>query len=466
MSTKKDKLWGGRFKEATDTCVERFTASVDFDQRLYVDDIEGSIAHARMLAKVSLITEEESQQITSGLQTIKTEIDDGKFAWSLHDEDVHMNVEARLIQLIGDVGKKLHTGRSRNDQVVTDLRMYLRRQIDRISEAISRAQEVVVYTSQRSVDMVMPGLTHLQTAQPVSFGHHMMAWFEMLQRDFERLHECRKRVNTLPLGAAALAGSGYALDREYIAQQLGFQALCKNSLDAVSDRDFGIEFCSDAALLMVHLSRMCEELILWTSPQFGFVQLPDRFCTGSSIMPQKKNPDVAELIRGKSGRVIGSLMALLTLMKAQPLAYNRDNQEDKVALFDTVDTLLGVLQVFADMLSNIQLQAQAMRAAAVRGYATATDVADYLVVKGMPFRDAHTVVGELVAHAIAKHCELQDLSLAELRNASTLIDEDVYEVLTPEGSIARRDIYGGTAPQQVRARIEEAQQMLAARVRN
>ncbi|ACL71137.1 argininosuccinate lyase [Thioalkalivibrio sulfidiphilus] len=455
-----DKLWGGRFSEPTDAFVEAFTASVSFDQRLYRHDIQGSKAHARMLARVGVLTEEECDKIHDGLDAILADIERGDFAWSVELEDVHMNVEARLIERIGDVGKKLHTGRSRNDQVATDIRLYLREAIDALMQEIRRLQGGLVDLAEREAQTIMPGFTHLQTAQPVTFGHHMMAWYEMLERDHGRLADCRKRVNVLPLGAAALAGTPYPLDRHYTAELLGFDAVTDNSLDAVSDRDFAIEFCAAGALIMTHLSRFSEELILWASAQFGFVDLPDRFCTGSSIMPQKKNPDVPELVRGKTGRANGNLIALLTLMKGQPLAYNKDNQEDKEPLFDTVDTLAGSLRAFADMVPHIQVRAEVMRAAASRGFATATDLADYLVRRGMPFRDAHEVVGRAVRHGVETGKDLAEMSLDELRKFSKTIEQDVFEVLTLEGSVAARNVHGGTAPAQVRARIRAARAKL------
>ncbi len=452
------KLWGGRFSEATDAFVEAFTASVGFDQRLYAHDIAGSLAHARMLASVGVLTEAEAETITAGLAAIRSEIESGTFDWSVAREDVHMNIEARLIERIGEVGKKLHTGRSRNDQVATDIRLWLRDAIDALMTELRRYQRGLLDLAEREHATVMPGFTHLQTAQPVTFGHHMMAWYEMLERDAERLADCRRRVNRLPLGAAALAGTSYPLDRELTARLLGFDGICRNSLDAVSDRDFAIEFTAAAALIMMHLSRQAEELILWTSAQFSFIDLPDRFCTGSSIMPQKKNPDVPELVRGKTGRVYGHLMGLLTLMKGQPLAYNKDNQEDKEPLFDTVDTLAGCLRAFADMVPNLNVNAENMLDATRRGFATATDLADYLVGKGLAFRDAHEVVGRAVRLASERGCDLADLALQELRSFDERIDGDVYVLLTPEGSAAARDLLGGTAPAQVLARIAEARE--------
>jgi argininosuccinate lyase len=456
------KLWGGRFSEATDAFVEAFTASVGFDRRLYRHDIAASIAHACMLAKVGVLTAEERQAIVDGLNAIGQDIEQGCFTWSVGLEDVHMNIEARLTERIGEVGKKLHTARSRNDQVATDVRLYLRDEIDLISRELQRLQTALVDLAEREADAIMPGFTHLQVAQPVTFGHHMLAWFEMLQRDRERLQDCRRRVNVLPLGAAALAGTPFPLDRAYTAELLGFQAVAENSLDAVSDRDFAIEFCAAAALLMTHLSRFSEELVLWSSPQFDFIELPDRFCTGSSIMPQKKNPDVPELVRGKSGRVNGYLMALLTLMKGQPLAYNKDNQEDKEPLFDTVDTLKGAVRAYADMVPAIQVKRDKMLAAARSGFSTATDLADYLVRRGVPFRDAHSIVGQAVRYCIeAGKGELAELTLEELRRFSPEISDDVFAVLTVEGSVASRAHFGGTAPAQVRAAVDRARRRLS-----
>ncbi len=462
MTARTSKTWGGRFSEPTDRFVQRFTASVDFDRRLYLQDIAGSRAHAQMLARIGVLTAEERDAILDGLNRIEAEIEAGEFEWSVELEDVHMNIEARLTELIGEAGKKLHTGRSRNDQVATDIRLYLRGEIDRLQGEIRRLMNALLDQAERHADTVMPGFTHLQVAQPVSFGHHMLAWLEMLARDAERLDDCRRRVNVMPLGAAALAGTSYPIDRFYTAELLGFDRPAANSLDAVSDRDFAIEFCASAALLMTHLSRWSEELILWTSAQFDFIALPDRFCTGSSIMPQKKNPDVPELVRGKTGRVNGNLQALLTLMKGQPLAYNKDNQEDKEPLFDTVDTLRDCLRAFADMVPAIEVKADNMRRAARQGFATATDLADYLVRKGLPFRDAHAVVGQAVRAASERGCDLADLSLDELRAFSPLIDADVYAVLTLEGALAARNHYGGTAPEQVRARVAEWREWLAA----
>jgi len=455
-----DKPWGGRFSEPTDAFVERFTASVGFDKRLYRADIAGSIAHATMLAKVGILTEDEASQITAGLKDIQASIEAREFEWSVSLEDVHMNIEAALTAKIGAVGKKLHTGRSRNDQVATDIRLYLRDGIDGLCEAIRAVQKGILSLAEQEVDTIMPGFTHLQTAQPVSFGHHMLAWFEMLQRDFERLQDCRKRVNIMPLGAAALAGTSFPIDRHLTAELLGFDKPAANSLDAVSDRDFAIEFTAAGSLIMTHLSRMSEEMVIWTSAQFDFIDLPDRFCTGSSIMPQKKNPDVPELVRGKTGRVNGHLVSLLTLMKGQPLAYNKDNQEDKEPLFDTLDTLGDCLKAFADMIPAIRTKKDIMRSAALKGFATATDLADYLVRQGMPFRDAHEVVGKAVAFGIAEGRDLSELTLAELQQFSAGIQEDVFHVLSLEGSLNARNHIGGTAPEQVRQAITTAQALI------
>ena len=455
-------MWGGRFEEAVDAFVQAFTASVTFDQRMYAQDIAGSIAHATMLAKVGVLTDDERDLIISGLNRVKAKIEAGNFNWSIAREDVHMNIESELTDAIGYVGKKLHTGRSRNDQVATDIRLYLRDAIDVITAEIRRLQKGLVSVAEREADSIMPGFTHLQTAQPITFGHHMLAWTEMLERDHERLLDCRKRTNSLPLGAAALAGTTYPIDREYTASLLGFERVCQNSLDAVSDRDFAIEFTSAASILMMHLSRFSEELILWTSAQFHFIHLPDRFCTGSSIMPQKKNPDVPELVRGKSGRVFGHLMALLTLMKGQPLAYNKDNQEDKEPLFDTIDTLLGSLRAFADMMPAVQVRKEITREAARRGFATATDLADYLVKQGTPFRDAHEMVGKAVAYGVATSKDLAEMTLEEIRQFAPNANQDVFDVLTLEGSVAARDHLGGTAPNQVRTQVKRWQALLSA----
>ncbi|MBJ9905085.1 argininosuccinate lyase [Acinetobacter bereziniae] len=450
-------MWGGRFSEATDAFVAEFTASVQFDQRFYKQDIAGSIAHATMLAKVGVLTEQERDDIINGLNTIKTEIEAGQFEWRIDLEDVHMNIESRLTQRIGITGKKLHTGRSRNDQVATDIRLYVRDEIDAILKLLEKLQKGILRLASNNTQTIMPGFTHLQTAQPVTFGHHLMAWFEMLVRDSERLLDCRKRVNRMPLGSAALAGTTYPIDRAFTAELLGFEAVAENSLDAVSDRDFAIEFNAAASLIMMHLSRMSEELILWTSAQFKFVNIPDRFCTGSSIMPQKKNPDVPELVRGKTGRVYGDLMSLLTLMKGQPLAYNKDNQEDKEPLFDAIDTIRGSLMAFADMIPALVPNVDVMREAALRGFSTATDLADYLVKNGVAFRDAHEIVGKAVALGVQESKDLSELTLEQLQQFSDLIQADVFEkALTLEASVNTRNHIGGTAPAQVAAAIERA----------
>ena len=457
------ELWGGRFSEPTDAFVQRFTASEAFDRRLAVYDIAGSRAHADMLAATGVLTADENAAIQQGLLDVLAEIEAGRFVWSVAREDVHMNIEARLTELIGDVGKKLHTGRSRNDQVATDLRLYLRAELDHCRAELTRLQLGIVTLAAQHAETVMPGFTHLQVAQPVTLAHHLMAWYEMLERDDSRLMDCRKRLNASPLGAAALAGTTFPIDRDATAAALGFDGPTRNSLDSVADRDFAIEFCATAALLMNHLSRISEELILWTSAQFGFINLPDRFCTGSSIMPQKKNPDVPELVRGKSGRATGNLVALLTLMKAQPLAYNKDNQEDKEALFDTVETLKDCLRAFADMIPAMEANEQAMRQAALAGFSTATDLADYLVRVGVPFRDAHEVVGKAVAHCVTADCDLADLTLESLQDFHPDIAADVFDVLTLDGSVAARDHFGGTAPAQVRQAVEAAKAALSKR---
>ncbi|NIB39407.1 argininosuccinate lyase [Pseudomaricurvus alkylphenolicus] len=460
---KTNQQWGGRFSEATDAFVQRFTASIQFDQRLYRHDIQGSIAHATMLETAGVLTTEERDQIIEGLNEVQTEIEAGTIEWSIPLEDVHMNVESALTAKIGITGKKLHTGRSRNDQVATDIRLWLRDEIDAISAELTRLQTGMVQLAETEADTIMPGFTHLQTAQPVTFGHHLLAWNEMLERDYGRLLDCRKRVNQSPLGAAALAGTTYPIDRELTAKLLGFEQPTRNSLDSVSDRDFAIEFCSFASLLLTHLSRMSEELVLWTSAQFNFIDLPDRFCTGSSIMPQKKNPDVPELVRGKTGRVNGHLISLLTLMKSQPLAYNKDNQEDKEPLFDAVDTVKDCLRAFADMVPAIEAKRDAMLEAARRGFSTATDLADYLVRRGVAFRDAHEIVGKSVAFGIEQGRDLSEMTLEELQQFSTDIDSDVFDVLTLEGSVAARDHVGGTAPNQVRQAATQALATLTGR---
>ena len=464
MSNKDDKqtnpAWGGRFSEQTDAFVEAFTASVEFDRRMYRQDIAGSKAHALMLQKTGVLTGSDCEAILKGLDTIIEEIESGAFEWSVSREDVHMNIEARLTELVGDAGKRLHTGRSRNDQVATDIRLYLREQINIIVSQLVKLQTGLLQLAEREADTIMPGFTHLQVAQPVTFGHHMMAWFEMLQRDATRMHDCYVRMNVSPLGAAALAGTSYPIDRHMTSAELGFAAPAANSLDAVSDRDFAIEFCAASAILMTHLSRMAEEMVMWSSAQFDFIELPDRYCTGSSIMPQKKNPDVPELVRGKTGRVNGNLVSLLTLMKSQPLAYNKDNQEDKEPLFDTIDTVIGSLRAFADMVPALVCKRDNMYNAAKQGFSTATDLADYLVRKGLPFRDAHEVVGKAVAYGVANSKDLSEMDIDELKGFSAMIDDDVFEVLSLEGSVAARNHIGGTAPDQVRKAVAEARQRL------
>ena len=455
-AAKTNQAWGGRFNEAVDEFVARFTASVNFDQRLYRQDIQGSIAHAKMLCAAGVLTADELEQIVNGLQEIEAQIESGEFNWSVPLEDVHMNIEAALTEKIGIIGKKLHTGRSRNDQVATDIKLWLRDQIDQIAPILTRLQRGMVELAAAEANTIMPGFTHLQTAQPVTFGHHLLAWNEMLERDYSRLQDCRQRLNQSPLGAAALAGTTYPIDREFTASALSFDKPTENSLDSVSDRDFAIEFCAFASILMTHLSRMSEELVLWTSAQFQFIDLPDRFCTGSSIMPQKKNPDVPELVRGKTGRVNGHLISLLTLMKSQPLAYNKDNQEDKEPLFDAVDTVRDCLRAFADMVPAIQSRKEEMYEAARRGFSTATDLADYLVGKGIAFRDSHEIVGKSVAYGIAENKDLSEMSLEELQQFSSEISADVFDVLTLEGSVAARNHKGGTAPAQVTAAAQRA----------
>jgi argininosuccinate lyase len=447
----KGKAWSGRFAEPVDERVKRYTASVSFDQRLAREDIRGSLAHARMLKSAGVLSAADLADIERGLATVLCEIEDGRFSWSLDAEDVHLNIEQRLTALVGDAGKRLHTARSRNDQVATDVRLWLRGEIDGIAELLGRLQLALADAAERHAAVIMPGFTHLQVAQPVTFGHHLLAYFEMFERDRQRLADCRRRMNVLPLGAAALAGTTYPIRRDRVARELGFDDVAQNSLDAVSDRDFAIEFAACAATAMMHLSRLSEELVLWMSPRFGFIRLPDRFCTGSSIMPQKKNPDVPELARGKTARVYGDLMALLTLMKSQPLAYNKDNQEDKEPLFDAVDTLRETLAIFVDMVPGIEPQPARMRAAAGEGFATATDLADYLVRKGVPFREAHEVVARAVREAERSDRDLAELSLKELRQFSSLIANDVREALSLEGSVAARKHVGGTAPGRVRA---------------
>ena len=457
----KSQAWSALFSEPMSDLVKRYTASVGFDQRLWRADIAGSLAHAEMLTAQGILSAEDHAAIQRGLGEIAAEIEAGQFEWKLDLEDVHLNIEARLTERVGIAGKRLHTGRSRNDQVATDVRLWLRGEIDEITGLLNGLQRVMVEQAARHADVILPGFTHLQVAQPVSFGHHLLAYVEMFARDAERMLDTRKRVNRLPLGAAALAGTSYPLDRERVAATLGMEGVCQNSLDAVSDRDFAIEFSSAATLVMLHISRLSEELILWMSPNFGFIALPDAFCTGSSIMPQKKNPDVPELARGKTGRVVGHLVGLVTLMKGQPLAYNKDNQEDKEPLFDTVDTLKDTLRIFADMLAGLTVKPEAMRAAALKGHATATDLADYLVKKGVAFRDAHEVVAHAVKTATAKGVDLAALSLDELKAFDASIEADVFDVLSLEGSLNARNVLGGTAPAQVRAQVERHRARLA-----
>ena len=459
--SKKSEAWSARFSEPVSDLVKRYTASVFFDHRLASVDIQGSLAHAEMLAHQKIISAQDYADIQRGMAQIQSEIADGKFEWLLDLEDVHLNIEKRLTELVGDAGKRLHTGRSRNDQVATDIRLYLRAAIDDISALLRALRVALVDLAEKNADTILPGFTHMQVAQPVTFGHHILAYVEMFGRDAERMADCRKRVNRLPLGSAALAGTTFPIDRERVAKTLGFEDVCHNSLDAVSDRDFAIEFCAASALIMTHISRLSEELVIWMSPRVGFIDIADRFCTGSSIMPQKKNPDVPELARGKTGRVNGHLVALLTLMKAQPLAYNKDNQEDKEPLFDTVDTVIDTLRIFADMAGGITVKPAPMRQAALQGYATATDLADYLVKKGLPFRDAHEAVAHAVRACEQRGCDLAELSTEELRQFSELIGPDVHQVLTLEGSVAARDHVGGTAPEQVRLAIQRVRSLLA-----
>ena len=456
-----NKTWSGRFNEPVSELVKKYTGSIDFDKRLAKWDIQGSLAHARMLQQSGVLSEDDVVAIQQGMQEILDDITNGILEWSLDLEDVHMNIERRLTDKIGDAGKRLHTGRSRNDQVATDIRLWLRDEISTIQDLIRDLQAALVDLAEQHAEVVMPGFTHLQVAQPVSFGHHMLAYVEMLGRDHERMVDCRKRVNRMPLGSAALAGTTYPIQREITAELLGFEQICQNSLDAVSDRDFALEFTAAASLVMVHLSRLSEELILWMSPRFGFIDIADRFCTGSSIMPQKKNPDVPELVRGKSGRVIGHLTGLMMLMKSQPLAYNKDNQEDKEPLFDTVDTLIDTLRIYADMMRGVSVKPDNMRAAVMQGFATATDLADYLVKKGMPFRDSHEVVAQAVRYADEQGVDLSELPLAVLQGFSDLVADDVYQVLTPEGSLNARNHLGGTAPEQVRYQVARWKQLLA-----
>ena len=460
MTAKTNQSWGGRFNEPTDEFVKIFGASVFFDKILAPFDIQGSIAHATMLNEVGILTEDETSAIIDGLNQVLSEIESGEFDWSVDLEDVHMNVEARLIQIVGSAGKKLHTGRSRNDQVATDIRLYLRAQVDDICAEINRFQLALLDLAEKEAGTILPGFTHLQAAQPVSFGHHLMAYFEMLKRDNERLQDCRKRINTMPLGSAALAGTTYPINREITAKLLKFDAICTNSLDGVSDRDFAIEFLSAASLIMMHLSRFSEELIMWSSAQFDFIELSDSFCTGSSIMPQKKNPDVPELVRGKTGRVYGNLTSLLTIMKSQPLAYNKDNQEDKEPLFDTVDTLKACLKIFADMMPAIKAKRDNMYNSCKKGYTTATDLADYLVNKGLPFRDAHEVVGKSVSYGIEHQKDLSELTLEELQLFDDRIENDVFDILSLEGSLSARNHLGATSENQVKQAIKNARELI------
>ena len=454
------KPWAGRFQSDTEALLEQFTASVQIDWRLYRHDIQGSIAHARTLEKAEVITTSEATQIINALTQIGHQIERGEMQWSEALEDVHMNIESWLIEMIGEAGKKLHTGRSRNDQVATDLRLYVREEIEKTQGLIAALQSVLVQVAEREIETVMPGYTHLQVAQPVSFGHHLLAWFEMLKRDWQRLSDAYQRVNVMPLGSAALAGTSFPIDRQYTAELLGFERVSDNSLDAVSDRDFAIEVCAACALLMMHLSRFSEEMVLWASQPFDFIELPDAYCTGSSIMPQKKNPDGAELIRGKSGRVYGDLMSLLTIMKGQPLAYNRDNQEDKTPLFDALDTVTACLVMMTEMIGALSVNRKQMMRALEKGYATATDLADYLVIKGSPFRTAHALTGRIVALAAGQDTTLAALQLTELQAIAPEIEADVYDVLKPANALAGRNSYGGTAPSQVARQIEKAKQYL------
>ncbi len=455
-----EKLWAGRFTQPTDAFVEEFTASINFDRRMYRYDILGSVTHARMLARQGIISEDEAETIVQGLEGILAEIEAGDFEFTVAREDIHMNIEARLIEKIGAVGGKLHTARSRNDQVALDVRLYLRDEIDAIAQALGTLQAALLDQAEKNLDVIMPGYTHLQTAQPVLFAHHLLAYFEMLARDTGRLHDLRSRLNFLPLGAGALAGTTFAIDREWVAEQLGFAGVTRNSLDTVSDRDFALEFCSFASILMMHLSRLSEELILWSSADFAFIELSDAFCTGSSIMPQKKNPDVPELVRGKTGRTYGNLISLLTLMKSLPLAYNKDMQEDKEPLFDTIDTVRGSLKVFAGMIAEMRVNPEQMRIAAGRGFSTATDIADYLVRKGLPFRNAHEVVGKTVRFCVENEKAIPELTLEEFRQFSADIDGDIFDYVTLEASVNARKATGGTAREAVEKEIILARQAL------
>ena len=462
--TSKSAAWSGRFDEPVADFVLRYTASIGFDRRLAFADLEASLAHAAMLHECGIIGAVDLSDITRGLGQIREEVERNQFEWHVELEDVHLNIERRLTELVGDAGKRLHTGRSRNDQIATDIRLWLRGEIDHIVFRIDGLQHALVELADRHAATVMPGFTHMQVAQPVTFGHHLLAYAEMFERDRDRLLDARKRVNCLPLGAAALAGTTYPINRAWVAQKLGFESIAENSLDAVSDRDFAIEFCAAAALVMTHISRLAEELVIWLSPRFAFIRLPDRYTTGSSIMPQKRNPDVPELARGKTGRVTGHLVALLTLMKAQPLAYNKDNQEDKEPLFDTVDTVIDTLRAFSEMLPGVEVDADAMRRAAEEGYSTATDLADYLVKKGMPFRDAHEAVARAVKSAASRDLPLSKLSLTELQTLSSTVGDDVFIALSVDGSVAARNHPGGTAPQRVHAQVAVWRQRLANRV--
>ncbi len=461
MTENQDKLWGGRFTQPTDSLVEQFSSSVAFDKRLYRQDIAGSVAHARMLHKVGILTKTEFDAIADGLELILSQIESDTFDWAVELEDVHMNIEQRLTDQIGEAGKKLHTGRSRNDQVATDLRLYVRNATDAIISELHAFQNTLLDLAELEASTVLPGHTHLQIAQPVTFGHHLMAWFEMLERDRQRFLDARKRVNQSPLGAAALAGTNFPIDREMTARELGFEGVLSNSIDAVSDRDFAIETASNAAIAMVHLSRIGEELVIWSSAAYRFITIDDSYATGSSIMPQKKNPDIAELVRGKSARTAGNLQALLMLMKAQPLAYNRDNQEDKEALFDTLDTVSASIKIMHGMIQNIEPDRERMRLAAAEGFATATDLADYLVMRKVSFRDAHEIVGKIVRHCLEKNSNFETLSLTELKQYHPSIDEDVRDVLIPESSVKAKDHIGGTAPQQVLEAVRIGRQRLA-----
>ena len=456
MASNSGKTWGGRFSAETDSFVEKFTQSVSFDYRLYPFDIQGSMAHANGLVEAGVLTSDERDAIVVGLEKIRTEIEADEFIWSTEREDVHSNIEFRLVELVGELGKKLHTGRSRNDQVATDMRLWLRHEVDRIDEQMTCLLQVILDCAEKYTDTIMPGFTHMQIAQPITFGHHMMAWFEMMLRDRSRLRDCRKRINMSPLGAAALAGSSFSIPREQIAIELGFESLCRNSLDAVSDRDFAVEFTSVASTTAIHITRWCEEIIVWCSDIFGFVRLPDSFCTGSSIMPQKRNPDVPELIRGKSGRIVGDLVALLTLTKSQPLAYNRDNQEDKEPIFDAVDTLSECLQALCEMIPEMQPNSQRMRECAEQGYSTATDLADWLVRRSVPFREAHEIVGDVVALAESKNIRLDEMPLEQLLQVDSRFDESVFSSLSVVGSVNARDTVGGTSPTSVKREIEQA----------